>query len=39
VGGLEQVIGVDLRTVEGSRKQLVDEARVDPVPVGGDLDG
>jgi len=39
VVSLEQVVGVDLRTVECSRKQLVDEARVDPVPVSGDLNG
>ncbi len=39
VVGLEQVVGVGFRTVKGSRKQLVDEARVDPVPVGGDLGG
>jgi hypothetical protein len=39
VVGLEQVVGVGFRTVEGSRKQLVDEARIDPVPVSGDLGG
>jgi len=37
--GLEQVVGVGFRTVEGSRKQVVDEARVGPVPVSGDLGG
>jgi hypothetical protein len=37
--GLEQVVGVGFRTVEGSRKQFVDQARVDPIPVGGDLGG
>ena len=39
VVGLEQVVGVDLCVVPGSWDQLIDHPGVDPVPVGGDLDG
>jgi hypothetical protein len=39
VVGLERIVGVALRVVEGGREQLIEDARVDPVPVGGDLGG
>jgi hypothetical protein len=39
VVGLERVVGVGLRVVEGRREQLIKDARIDPVPVGGDLGG
>src|SRR6266508_1761181 len=39
VVGLERVVGMDLRVMEGRREQLVEDARVDPVPVSGDLHG
>jgi hypothetical protein len=39
VVGLERIVGVDLRVVEGGREQLIEDAWVDPVPVGGDLGG
>jgi hypothetical protein len=37
VVGLEPIVRVDLRVVEGRREQLTQDARVDPVPVSGDL--
>jgi hypothetical protein len=37
VVGLDGVVGVNLRVMERCRQQLVDDAGVDPVPVGGDL--
>src|SRR6266545_303906 len=37
--GLKRVVGMDLRAVEGCREHLVEHAGVDPVPVGGHLDG
>jgi len=39
VVGLQRVVRMDLRSVEGRREQLVEHMRVDPVPVGGDLHG
>ena len=39
VVGLERVVGVGLRVMEGRREQLIEDPSVDPVPVGGDLDG
>jgi hypothetical protein len=30
---------MDLRVMERRRQQLVQHARIDPVPIGGDLDG
>ena len=39
VVSLERVVAVDLRVMEGRRQQLVEDSRVDPIPVGGDLDG
>ena len=39
VVGLEQIVRMDLHAVEGCREQLIKEAGVDPVPVGGDLGG
>ncbi len=39
VVGLERVVGVGLRVMEGRRQQLIEDPGVDPVPVGGDLDG
>ncbi len=36
---LERIVGMDLRAIEGLRQQLIEDARVDPVPVGRDLDG
>jgi hypothetical protein len=39
VVGLEPIVGVDLRVMEGGREHLVEDARVNPVPVGGDLGG
>jgi hypothetical protein len=36
--GLEGVVGVKFRPMHGWRDHLVDEARVEAVPVGGDLD-
>jgi hypothetical protein len=37
VVGLERIVRMGLRAVEGRGKQLIEDARVDPVPVGGDL--
>ena len=37
--GLDGVVRMDLRVMEGRRQQLVEDSRVDPIPVGGDLDG
>jgi hypothetical protein len=39
VVGLQRIVRVDLGVVEGRREQLTQDARVDPVPVGGDLGG
>src|SRR6266511_3408058 len=39
VVGLQRIVGVDLRVEEGGREQLIKDAWVDPVPVGGDLSG
>jgi hypothetical protein len=39
VVGLERIVRMGLRVVEGGREQLIEDAWVDPVPVGGDLDG
>jgi hypothetical protein len=39
VVGLERIVRVDLRVVEGRREQLIEDARVGSVPVGGDLGG
>src|SRR6266545_3622642 len=39
VVGLDGIVGVDLRVVEGRREHLVDDPGVGPVPVGGDLGG
>ena len=39
VVGLQRIVRVGLRVVEGRREQLTQDARVDPVPVGGDLGG
>ena len=39
VAGLERIVRMGLRAVEGRREQLFEDARVDPVPVGGDLGG
>ena len=39
VVGLQRIVRMGLRAVEGSREQLIQDARVDPVPVGGDLGG
>jgi hypothetical protein len=39
VVGLERIVRMGLRAVEGRREQLIEDARVDPVPVGGDLGG
>jgi len=37
VVGLERVVGVGLRVMEGRRQQLIEDPGIDPVPVGGDL--
>jgi hypothetical protein len=37
--GLERIVRVGFCVVEGRREQLTQDARVDPVPVGGDLGG
>jgi hypothetical protein len=37
VVGLERIVRVGLRVVEGGQEQLIEDARVDPVPVGGDV--
>jgi hypothetical protein len=34
--GLQRIVRIGLRAVEGRREQLTQDARVDPVPVGGD---
>jgi hypothetical protein len=39
VVGLERIVRMDRRVVEGGREQLTQDAWVDPVPVGGDLGG
>lgn len=39
VVGLKRVVGMHLCVMESRRQQLVEDARIDPVPVGGDLDG
>lgn len=39
VVGLERIVRVGLRVVEGRREQLTQDARVDQVPVGGHLGG
>jgi len=38
VVGLNGVVGMDLCVMQGRRQQLVQDAGIDPVPVGGDLD-
>jgi hypothetical protein len=38
VVGLSGVVGMDLCVMLGRRQQLVEDAGIDPVPVGGDLD-
>jgi hypothetical protein len=35
----ERLLAWDLRAMEGLRQQLTQDARVDPVPFGGDIDG
>src|SRR6266545_1451118 len=39
VVGLDGIVSVDLRVMECRGQQLIEDAGVDPVPVGGDLDG
>jgi hypothetical protein len=39
VVGLKRVVGMDLGVMEGRRQQLSERARIDSVPIGGDLDG
>ena len=39
VVGLERIVRMGLRAVEGRREQLIEDSRVDPVPVGGHLGG
>jgi hypothetical protein len=39
VVSLERIVRMGLRAVEGRREQLIEDARVDPVSVGGDLGG
>src|SRR6266511_1064829 len=39
VVSLDGVVGVELGAMEGPRQQLVEHARVGPVPVRGDFDG
>ncbi len=39
VVGLERIVRMGLRAVERRREQLIEDARVDPVPVCGDLGG
>jgi hypothetical protein len=39
VVGLQGVVRMDLRVMEGRREHLIQHTGVDPVPVGGDLDG
>jgi hypothetical protein len=39
VVGLQRIVRMGLRAVEGRREQLIQDARVDAVPVGGDLGG
>ncbi len=39
VVGLERIVRMGLRTVKGRPEQLIEDARVDPVPVGGNLGG
>ena len=39
VVGLERVVRMDLRVMEGRRQQLIEGARIDSVPISGDLDG
>jgi hypothetical protein len=39
VVGLKRVVRMDLRVMEGRRQQLSERARIDSVPIGGDLDG
>jgi hypothetical protein len=39
VVGLRRVVGMDLGVMEGGRHQLSERARIDSVPIGGDLDG
>jgi hypothetical protein len=38
VVGLERVVRMDLRVMEGRREHLIQYTGVDPVSVGGDLD-
>ncbi len=37
VVSLDAVIRIHLRVMEGRRQQLIEDAGIDPVPVGGDL--
>jgi hypothetical protein len=39
VVGLQRVVRVDLRVMEGGRQHVVEDAVVEAVPVGGDLHG
>ncbi len=39
VVGLDAIVGVDLRFMEGRREHLVEDPGVEAVPVGRDLDG
>jgi hypothetical protein len=39
VVGLEPVVGMKIRAVEGRGERLVEHIRKDPVPIRGDLDG
>src|SRR6266545_1115335 len=39
VVSLDAVVRIHLRVMEGRRQQRIEDARVDPVPIGGDLDG
>jgi hypothetical protein len=39
VVGLQRVVGMDLGVMEGRREHLIQYSGVDPVPIGGDLDG
>jgi len=39
VVGLKRVVGMDLRVMEGRRQQLIERARIESAPIGGDLDG
>jgi hypothetical protein len=34
---LDAVVGIGLGVMEGRRQQLIEDAGIDPVPIGGDL--